>query len=100
MTMRGLVWLLVLEATLTGCVVETDLARRDLPDAVNGCESSPCWSESGTCATDAAGGDAREDASPGMDGMVDMGGSMECDGHDCDAAMPDSGSESPDGAMP
>ena len=95
--MRGLLWLLVFAATLAGCVVETDLARRDAADAADGSAALPCESDGGTCAGDSAWSDAREEASPAMDGMAGMGGSMPCDGHDCDAAVPDTDGELPDG---
>ncbi len=99
--MRAVLWLLVLEATLAGCVVETDLARRDSADAADSGEPPTCGADGGTCTTDSAAVDARDETPQGMDGMAGMGGSMACDAHDCDGAALESGGESADGmAMP
>lgn len=86
--MRGVLWLLVLEAILAGCVVQTDLARS---------ESADCGADGGDCAREGGVADTGAEVATGMDGMNGgMGGAMQCDAHDCDGAVLDTGSESPD----
>ena len=93
--LRGLVWIFVLETTLAGCVMETDLARRDLPASTVGDAPGSCPGDGDLCAADAGEVEAQGDAGVATDGMAGgMDGSMKCDGHDCDAAPPADGGSS------
>lgn len=90
-TLRGLVWIICLEATVAGCVIETDLARRGAPANALGDAASLCSADGALCAAD-ADLEAEPDAGVVTDGMAGgMDGSMKCDGHDCGVASPGDG---------
>lgn len=92
---RGLAWIASLEVAVAGCVMETDLARRDLPASTAGDAGGSCTGtgDGSQCADDAGKFDGPSEASDGGADPDGMGMGMKCDGHDCDAAPPsDAGS--------